>query len=69
MPDLDGPGLHRALSDSSSEPIARFIFITGDALSPQVSRFLKETGCEVLEKPVDPEDLVARVRAQLVDRS
>jgi PAS domain S-box-containing protein len=69
MPDLDGPGLHRALNDSSSRPIARFIFMTGDALSPQVSRFLEETGCQVLEKPVDPQDLVARVRAQLAHRS
>jgi PAS domain S-box-containing protein len=69
MPDLDGPGLHRTLSESSSGPSVRFIFMTGDALSPQVSRFLKGTGCEVLEKPVEPDDLVARVRAHLADRS
>lgn len=65
MPDLDGPGLHRALAEAPGDPASRMIFITGDALSHRVKQFLDETGSEVLEKPVSPKQLVARVRAKL----
>jgi CheY-like chemotaxis protein len=67
MPDVDGPRLHRELAEVSGELASRMIFVTGDALSHQIEQFLEETGTEVLEKPVSPKQLVARVRAKLGD--
>jgi nitrogen fixation negative regulator NifL len=65
MPDVDGPALHRALASISPGLVARLIFITGDALSHQAEQFLAESGADVLEKPVDPQQLVSRVHAKL----
>ena len=55
------PGVRRA----SRELAARMIFVTGDSLSPDVAQFLGGTDAPVLEKPVDPAELIARVRAGL----
>ncbi len=68
MPDIDGPALYRALSDAGSVLASRIIFVTGDTLSEQAERFLAETGADVLEKPLEPRELVARVRATLSAR-
>ncbi len=68
MPDIDGPALYRALSDAGSALASRIIFVTGDTLSEQAERFLAETGADVLEKPLEPRELVARVRATLSAR-
>jgi CheY-like chemotaxis protein len=65
MPDVDGPALHRALATISGDLAARLIFITGDALSHQAEQFLAESGAEVLEKPVDLQQLITRVHAKL----
>ena len=66
MPDLDGPGLYRAIEASGRHPIERIAFITGDTLGAGVGRFLADTAVPYLEKPFLPEDvrgLVARVMA------
>jgi hypothetical protein len=34
MPELDGPGLYRALETRYPQLCQRFIFLTGDTLNP-----------------------------------
>ena len=65
MPDLDGPGLHRALAASSPELARRMVFVTGDVLTPDTSTFLAETSLPVIEKPIDPYDLRLKVQTYL----
>ena len=64
MPDLDGPGLWRALERQYPELLKHTAFITGDTLSAAIAPFLKETGALLLEKPFMPEQVIALV-AQL----
>jgi PAS domain S-box-containing protein len=65
MPDLDGPGLHRALSAAAPELAQRMIFVTGDVLAPDTATFLAETSLPVIEKPIDPYDLRTKVQTYL----
>ncbi|HKX94218.1 MAG TPA: response regulator, partial [Methylibium sp.] len=65
MPELDGPGLWRALRERHPALAGRMVFVTGDTLSPSAREFLQATGCACLEKPFAPADLVARVQGAL----
>jgi CheY-like chemotaxis protein len=51
MPDLDGPGLYHALEARQPEVLQRFIFLTGDTLSPDAEAFLAHAGVPRLIKP------------------
>jgi CheY-like chemotaxis protein len=51
MPELDGPGLYRALEQHAPQLCRRFIFLTGDTLSPEVAAFLAQSGVPRLTKP------------------
>jgi len=51
MPELDGPGLYRALEQHAPHLCQRFIVITGDSLSPEVVTFLTYSGVPRLIKP------------------
>jgi CheY-like chemotaxis protein len=51
MPELDGPGLYRALAFHTPHLLRRFIFLTGDTLSPEAQTFLAQTGAVRLNKP------------------
>ncbi len=61
MPDLDGPGLWRELRAKRTELASRMIFVTGDTLGADASRFLKEADVPVMEKPLDLVELRRRV--------
>lgn len=63
MPDMDGAALWRAIRARDPELARRFLFVTGDALSPLVSDFRRESGAEGIEKPFTADDLVQRVSA------
>jgi nitrogen fixation negative regulator NifL len=65
MPELDGPGLYRAVAAQRPDLLDRFAFMTGDTLSPITSAFLKDVGAPALMKPLDLDD-VARLVARLV---
>ncbi len=58
MPDLDGPGLWRELQAVRPELLARLVFATGDTLGVNIAEFLAQSGCPVLEKPFQPEDVL-----------
>jgi PAS domain S-box-containing protein len=68
MPDLDGPALYRELTAQRPELLSRIVFITGDTLGGDMTGFLTETGARVLEKPLDPTGVSAKVDAFLASR-
>ncbi|MBC7222834.1 MAG: GAF domain-containing protein [Anaerolineae bacterium] len=58
MPGPGGQGFYRWLEKQNPDAARRVIFVTGDALSPEVARFLEEAGAPCLEKPFRLEDVV-----------
>jgi PAS domain S-box-containing protein len=63
MPELDGPGLYRALEQQAPQLCRRFLFLTGDTLSPEVQDFLVQSGVPRLTKPFNAAE-VRRAIAQ-----
>jgi two-component system NtrC family sensor kinase len=51
MPDLDGPGLYRALAQDPGASHRRMIFLTGDTLDANTRVFLEQTNAPRLAKP------------------
>jgi two-component system NtrC family sensor kinase len=51
MPELDGPGLYREIAINQPHYLQRFVFLTGDTLSPETEAFLKQSGAPQLVKP------------------
>jgi CheY-like chemotaxis protein/anti-sigma regulatory factor (Ser/Thr protein kinase) len=67
MPQLDGPGLYRSLAQEQPQLLRRFIFVTGDTLSPTARAFLEESQAPYLVKPFHAEE-VRRVVQQALYR-
>ena len=65
MPDIDGAALWLTVRERHPALARRWLFITGDALSPDASRFLDTTGCARLDKPFAKGELLARMKALL----
>ncbi|HXH10676.1 MAG TPA: response regulator [Alphaproteobacteria bacterium] len=65
MPELDGPGLFRAVATRQPHLLSRFIFLTGDTLSPESQAFLQRSGCLHLAKPFTAADSRRIVRQAL----
>lgn len=57
MPELDGPGLYRALESRHRELLNRIVFVTGSALDPGNDEFLERTRVPWLGKPFTIRDL------------
>jgi two-component system NtrC family sensor kinase len=57
MPGMSGHEFYRRLQALQSPAIARLVFMTGDVLSPEASRFLQEAARPVLSKPFTVRDL------------
>jgi CheY-like chemotaxis protein len=51
MPNLDGPTLYREIELRHPRLMRRFIFLTGDIISPEIAQFLEHTGVPYLRKP------------------
>jgi PAS domain S-box-containing protein len=51
MPELDGPSLYRRIVASKPQYLQRFVFLTGDTLSPETEAFLEQTSALRLVKP------------------
>lgn len=62
MPDIDGCALWTGVRERHPELARRFVFVTGDTLSPLPADFGRDGAAEVLEKPFTAADLVERVR-------
>jgi len=67
MPKLDGPGLYRSLAQDQPQLLPRFIFVTGDTLSPTAKTFLEDSQAPYLVKPFHAEE-VRRVVQQALHR-
>ena len=65
MPQLDGVGLYRALTEGQGHPVPKIIFVTGSVGSSELHRFLKETGLPLLRKPFNLDELQQIVRQAL----
>jgi CheY-like chemotaxis protein len=65
MPGMSGHEFYRRLQAAGSPAIERLVFMTGDVLSPEASRFLQEAARPVLSKPFALKDLT-EVLAQVV---
>jgi CheY-like chemotaxis protein len=57
MPKLDGPGLYRSLAQDQPQLLPRFIFVTGDTLSPVAKAFLEDSQAPYLVKPFHAEEV------------
>jgi len=68
MPQLDGVGLYRALTERNDRPLTKFIFLTGSVGSSELHRFLNETGLPLLRKPFNLAELQRVVREALESR-
>jgi signal transduction histidine kinase/CheY-like chemotaxis protein len=69
MPELDGPGLYGEVARRHPELLPRFVFLTGDILSPETSEFLARTGAARLAKPFTAADVRRITRAVLHSRA
>jgi DNA-binding NtrC family response regulator len=68
MPDLDGPALYREVERRHPNLLQRFIFLTGDIMSPETSHFLAQTAVPCLSKPFTLEmvrEVVQRVLTEV----
>jgi PAS domain S-box-containing protein len=72
MPDLDGHSLWERAERLRPGLSSRFLFLTGDTLSPMAREFLIDGVRPHLEKPIVPADLrlaVAQITATLMDET
>jgi signal transduction histidine kinase/DNA-binding response OmpR family regulator len=51
MPELDGSGLYRALEQQHPDLQQRFVFLTGDTVSPETMAFFEQSRVRWLTKP------------------
>ncbi len=58
MPGMSGHEFYRRLQAMESPAVSHLIFMTGDVLSPEASRFLQEAARPVLSKPFALKDLM-----------
>jgi two-component system NtrC family sensor kinase len=65
MPELDGLGLHEAVRRRYPALTRRFVFITGDALSPSTRELLERTGAPSITKPFAPDEIGLLIRQVL----
>lgn len=65
MPELDGPGLYREVEHRYPGLHQRFIFLTGDTLSPDTRAFLGRIGASCLSKPFTPAEVQRLTQAAL----
>lgn len=57
MPGMSGHEFYRRLQAAGSPAVDKLVFMTGDVLSPEASRFLQEAARPVLSKPFTLNDL------------
>jgi PAS domain S-box-containing protein len=62
MPNLDGPGLYRALEARDPALLRRLLFMTGDTLSEEIAQFLQVARVPTLGKPFDYAEVRRLVR-------
>lgn len=59
MPGMTGMELHSAIATIAPDQIAKMVFMTGGAFTPDAQQFFSEVGSPTLEKPFDRAGLMA----------
>ncbi len=65
LPGIDGEQLLRAKRGQSTESDAPFLFVTACEDQGRRTSLLRQGACDVIAKPFDPQDLLARVGVHL----
>ncbi|MDD5154168.1 MAG: response regulator [Desulfovibrionales bacterium] len=65
MPDIDGKELFNTIRDMGLLPPGGVIFMTGDTMSYETSRFLESSGATYITKPFTVEDIKNIVSARI----
>jgi two-component system NtrC family sensor kinase len=68
MTGLTGLDVYQEARQQQPDLAQRFIFITGDIVSPAITRFLAETGLPSMDKPFQPQRLLDLVDCRLARR-
>lgn len=63
MPHMSGIEVHQRLLDAAPDAAARMIFLSGGAITKAAQDFARAERHRVLEKPIAPEVLTARLAA------
>jgi two-component system NtrC family sensor kinase len=69
MPGMDGVSLYREIEQRWPDLARKVVFVTGDALSPQVQNLLRETGCAIIEKPFVPSEVRQKIDVLLAPKT
>lgn len=64
LPGSNGDELHARLAERRPDVAARFVFITGGALTSSQAGYLRSSGCPTLHKPLD----INQLRDLLIER-
>lgn len=65
MPEFDGKQLFAFLDQHQPQYRGRVVFLTGDTGNPETMKFLEESHCAYLSKPIDLPKLLALLRQRL----
>ncbi len=65
MPGMNGIQFHGEVAKIAPDLAQRMVFVTGSAMTPELSAFLKRTRCLCLEKPFEWDRLRASLAAAL----
>lgn len=68
LPDVPGLELARMLREQTA-PAARLIALTGRAITPELEQQLVQVFDDVLVKPCEPSDLLARIEGTIPSRN
>jgi CheY-like chemotaxis protein len=68
MPFMNGMDLHAAIARIAPDQVARMIFMTGGAFTPQARDFFDQISCPMLEKPFERATLLAAIEDLLTLR-
>jgi CheY-like chemotaxis protein len=63
LPGISGDELHRRCVEKDPALARRFVFVTGGAFSEEQSKYLRDSGCPTLLKPVSVDDVLALLAA------
>ena len=58
MPGMGGEELYAQIGKEKPEMLAKIVFSTGDMVSPNVQKFLKQTGNRYIPKPFRLDDIL-----------
>ncbi|HSV78091.1 MAG TPA: response regulator, partial [Ramlibacter sp.] len=67
MPGMDGPALYRQIQQRYPHLARRVIAVTGDTLGSSAHDFVQTSGVPVIDKPFDPDEIVACVHALMAE--